>query len=273
MAELYIGTSGYHYPKDWKGVFYPDDVKVKDFLEYYSTQFRSLELNGTYYNPPSPVQMESMKQRTGGRVKFAVKVYKDITHSPERGKEEIYYKQMIEDKSKLALLIDSHKKAMEPLQKEKLLLCTLLEFPQSFHYDDTERKYLDLVIKEFGDMPLALELRNTEWQKQQVYDGLTQRNVAWVITDNPALKDLPKLDWVTTSDMVYFRGNGRNKAMWYKGDATTRYEWLYSDDELQGFVEPIKTLLKHAKLVVIFMNNHAKGYAAINAKKLELLLR
>lgn len=39
MSDLLIGTSGYDYP-EWKGVFYPEDLKRKDFLSYYSTQFK-----------------------------------------------------------------------------------------------------------------------------------------------------------------------------------------------------------------------------------------
>jgi uncharacterized protein YecE (DUF72 family) len=61
--------------------------------------------------------------------------------------------------------------------------------------------------------------------------------------------------------------------MWYKGDNVTRYDYLYNDEELQAFVEPIKHLLRNAKVVQLFFNNHAKGQAAVNAKKIEMLLR
>lgn len=49
MSDLLIGTSGYDYP-EWKGVFYPEDLKRKDFLIFYVTQFNVLELNNTFYN-------------------------------------------------------------------------------------------------------------------------------------------------------------------------------------------------------------------------------
>ena len=45
MSDLLIGTSGYDYP-EWKGVFYPEDLKRKDFLSFYATQFNALELTG-----------------------------------------------------------------------------------------------------------------------------------------------------------------------------------------------------------------------------------
>lgn len=42
--NILIGTSGYDSP-EWKGVFYPPEVKRADFLSYYATQFNAVELN------------------------------------------------------------------------------------------------------------------------------------------------------------------------------------------------------------------------------------
>jgi len=258
MAELYIGTSGYDY-KEWKGRFYPEKLPQKKFLEYYSTQFNSLELNGTYYRMPTPEQMQNMITRTGGKVKFAVKAFQDITHA--------------EDKSRFQPFIHEFKKALEPLLKDNLLLCALFQFPESFHYDKTERIYLDTLLKEVTGIPSVVEMRNIQWQNDQVYNALRQRNTGWCITDNPNLKNLMKLDFICTSEIAYIRFHGRNAQMWYKGDNVTRYDYLYNDTELQTFINPIKELLKHAKVVQLFFNNHAKSQAVVNAKKLELLLK
>jgi len=258
MAELYIGTSGYDY-KEWKGGFYPEKLPQKKFLEYYSTQFNALELNGTYYRMPTPEQMQNMITRTDGKIKFAVKAFQDITHG--------------EDKSKYRTLIYEFKKALEPLQKENLLLCVLFQFPNSFHYEKTERIYLDMLLKEVSEIPSVVEMRNTQWQIGQVYNALRERNAGWCITDNPALPNLMKLDFINTSEIAYIRFHGRNAQMWYKGDNVTRYDYLYTDSELQTFINPIKELLKHSKIVQLFFNNHAKSQAVINAKKIELLLK
>jgi uncharacterized protein YecE (DUF72 family) len=258
IANLYIGTSGYDY-KEWQGSFYPETVKQANFLSYYATQFNSLELNGTYYKMPTPAQMQNMITRTEGKVKFTVKVFQGITHAP--------------DKTHYQTLSTEIKKALEPLQNSDLLLCTLLQFPESFHYEKDERIYLDLILKEFSGIPTVVEMRNSKWQNDQVYNALRQRQVGWCITDNPALKNLPKLDYIITSDIAYLRFHGRNAKMWYKGNNVTRYDYFYSDAELRNFINPIKHLLKTAKAVQIFFNNHAKAQATINAKKIEMLLR
>jgi len=258
MGELLIGTSGYDYP-EWKGLFYPETLARAGFMEYYSTHFNSLELNGTYYRMPTAEQMRSMIERSGGRVSFSVKAFQDITHATEKN---LYQP-----------LIFEFKKALEPLLKNNLLLCVLFQFPERFHYEKQERIYLDSLLKEVSDIPVVVEMRNTKWQNEQVYNELRKRNIGWCITDNPSIKNLMKLDFVSTSDIAYIRFHGRNADMWYKGDNVSRYDYLYSDTELQAFVNPILELLKHTKIVQLFFNNHAKSQATVNAKKMELLLK
>lgn len=258
MADLYIGTSGYDYP-EWQGSFYPETVKRKDFLSYYSTQFNSLELNGTYYKMPTAKQMLNMKERSGSKVKFTVKAFIGMTHVINLNE----YKQ----------LACEFKTALEPLLTDNLLLCALFQFPQSFNYDIEQRKYLDLLFKELQEIPIVVEMRNTQWQKEQVYTSLRQRKIGWCITDNPKLQNLMKLDFTTTSDIAYIRFHGRNEKNWYSGDNVSRYDYLYTDAELQEFIDPIKDLLKRTKIVQLFFNNHAKSQAVINAKKIEILLK
>ena len=58
-----------------------------------------------------------------------------------------------------------------------------------------------------------------------------------------------KLDYICTGDIAYMRFHGRNEKLWYKGDNVTRFDYLYSDDERQAFVEQIKYLLEHTKIL------------------------
>ena len=254
---LLIGTSGYDYP-EWQGIFYPETVKRKDFLAYYASQFNALELNGTYYKMPSAEQMLNMKTRTGGKVLFSVKAFNGLTHNT--------------DSSSCQPLVHQFKKALEPLLEDNVLSCALFQFPQSFHYDKPQRLYLDLLLKEAADIPVVVEMRNTQWQNDQVYTALRQRQIGWCICDNPALKNLMKLEFISTSDIAYIRFHGRNADNWYTGNNVSRYDYLYTDSELQTFMEPIRELLQRTKIVQIFFNNHAKSQATINALKLKLFI-
>jgi len=257
MSELLIGTSGYDYP-EWKGLFYPEKLARTKFLEYYATQFNSLELNGTYYRMPSASQMRRMIERSGGKVRFSVKAFQDITHAI--------------DKSNFKALVLEFKKAIEPLMYNNLLVCALLQFPESFHYDKENRIYLDRLLPEMTDIPVVVEMRNKHWQNENVYKELLHRKVGWCITDNPQIHNLMKLDYVRTSDIAYMRFHGRNVDMWDTGDNETRYDYMYPDCELKSFVSPIVELLKNTKIVSLFFNNHAKSNATVNARKLKMLL-
>jgi hypothetical protein len=49
---LLLGTSAFT-AAGWEGSFYPADMKARDFLTYYATQFKTVEIDSTYYATPS----------------------------------------------------------------------------------------------------------------------------------------------------------------------------------------------------------------------------
>ena len=53
MKKLFIGTSGWAYPK-WKPKFYPKDVSAARFLEHYAGRLNSVEVNFTFRSTVKP---------------------------------------------------------------------------------------------------------------------------------------------------------------------------------------------------------------------------
>ena len=49
---IHIGTSGYSY-EDWKGPYYPERIKDNEMLPFYAQDFRTTEINYTYYRMPA----------------------------------------------------------------------------------------------------------------------------------------------------------------------------------------------------------------------------
>ena len=88
-TEIYVGTSGWSYPKGegpWKGFFYPSG-KINE-LEYHSQFFNTVEINSSFYRPPNPGFAENWIKRTPKDFKFSVKLWQKFTH-PKMYREAI----------------------------------------------------------------------------------------------------------------------------------------------------------------------------------------
>ncbi len=83
--SVFVGISGFSYA-GWKGKFYPKDVKNEDFLGYYSQRLNSVEINSSFYAPPSMAMVKSWSARTGDGFMFAFKAPRQITHILKLGK-------------------------------------------------------------------------------------------------------------------------------------------------------------------------------------------
>ncbi|HAK47318.1 MAG TPA: DUF72 domain-containing protein [Spirochaeta sp.] len=256
MTEVLIGTSGYYYP-DWIGPFYPTGSRKEDFLGIYSRQFPFCELNFSYYQMPLRSRLISMMQQTPAGFQFAVKAHKSITHERGPGSAEqaaeFYH-------------------ALHPILDEGRLAAVLLQFPYSFHHSPENRKYLAGILKPLEGLPLNVEFRNREWMLERVYEGFRERGIGFVQTDNPELDNLPLPTATTTSDTGYIRFHGRNTDNWWSGDNTSRYDYLYSDHELQSWLCRIEDMAKKVKRLLIAFNNHHNGKAVQNAKEIYNLI-
>lgn len=269
-CELLIGTSGYDYD-EWKGVLYPNDLKKTEYLPFYATEFSALELNFSFYKQPEAAQLSRMVERTEKKVKMSIKGNRTFTHEvdPAKWKDEVRV----------------FREALRPLTSSDLLTAVLLEFPYSFHYTEDNRRYLAALIAEFGSIPVVVEFRHREWLHERTYEYLDKINAGICVCDMPALNNLPFLN--ATTDIArdtaeykhlvcgksgYLRFHGRNQESWYGKDPRERYNYLYDTTQLEPYVGVIREMMEHAKFVQVYFNNHAKGNAVINARKMKLLM-
>ena len=88
-----------------------------------------------------------------------------------------------------------------------------------------------------------------------------------VAVDEPELPGLfPPLDVVTNPDLFYVRFHGRNAQGWRSGNMQQQFDYDYSDEELDEWVEHASTkMAAQAQSGVIFFNNHVRGQAPGNA--------
>ena len=78
-SRFLIGASGYSY-KEWKGNFYPDDMKPDGMLAFYSSKLPTVEINNTFYQMPKVNVLENWAAATPAHFRFAIKASRRITH-------------------------------------------------------------------------------------------------------------------------------------------------------------------------------------------------
>lgn len=252
-TTVYVGTSGYSY-SDWVGPVYPTGTDRTSFLSCYARRFPAVELNFTYYRQPDAGLVSGMIERTPPGFMFSVKGHKTLTHVvPETWPDDA------------SRFLDG----IAPLVDAGRLGAVLLQFPYSFHYTRSNRIYLDRLCDRLDMLPLAVEFRNAAWNTNRVREGLKQRKVADTATDYPDLEGLPRPGASVTADLGYVRFHGRNRENWWTGTNASRYDYLYSDEEIDEWVQRIRTITARTRVLFAVFNNHWRGQAVTNARMLK----
>ena len=256
-----IGPAGWSY-KDWEGTVYPQKPgKNFDPLEYLARFFNTIEINSSFYRPPTPSTTEAWVRRVAQTkdFNFTAKLYRTFTH--ERGKATK------EDEK-------AFREGMEPLVKAGKLGALLLQFPWSFKNTDEDRVYLTQLLERFREYPLVLEVRHSSWNTEHIYEWLEERGVGICNIDQPVFSRSIRPGSVTTSPVGYVRMHGRNYQNWFRDKAPRdeRYNYLYSLDELDPWLTRIKEVAKQTRETYVITNNHFRGQAVVNALEIKAAL-
>ena len=253
---ILVGTSGFSYA-DWVGPFYPKSLPKQDFLVYYSRHFHTCELNFSYYRLPTAQSLERMADKSGGNVEFVVKANREMTHVREENRQ----------------VFNAFNEALVPLHERHLLGCVLAQFPYSFHYNYKNIDYVRRFKEFIGETTLVVEFRNRQWIKEATFKLLKSIDCGFCCADEPQLQGLLPPVAVATSRIGYVRFHGRNRKKWWKHEEPAeRYNYLYSESELQEWVPKIHALEHVTEKVYVFTNNHPNGKAVQNAAQLKEML-
>ena len=143
----------------------------------------------------------------------------------------------------------------------------MLQFPWSFKNTDDERLYLTKLLERFREYPLVLEVRHSSWNNPQIHEWLEELGVGICNVDQPLFKKSIKPADLATSQIGYVRLHGRNYHDWFREKAPRddRYNYLYTIDELDPWIERIKQIAEQTKETYVISNNHFRGKAVVNA--------
>jgi uncharacterized protein YecE (DUF72 family) len=173
-AHLFVGTSGWAYPT-WKPDFYPEGTPAKRFLEFYSTQLNSVEVNYTFRALPTIKILEGWLSSTPANFRFSFKAPQRITH----------FKRLQDCNDDLAQFIA----ALEPMRLAHKLGLLLFQLPPNF-MSDPERLEAFLAAPAFRteDPPsIAFEFRHLSWFADEIYSILREHNAALCIAESDDL--------------------------------------------------------------------------------------
>ncbi|HEY0139257.1 MAG TPA: DUF72 domain-containing protein [Thermoanaerobaculia bacterium] len=258
MHKIRVGPAGWSYT-DWEGVVYPKHGSKFDHLAYLASFFDTIEINSPFYRIPPPTHAKSWVRRVAANrdFKFTTKVFRGFTHE----------KATLAEKD-----VKDFRNYLDPLMEADRLGAILLQFPWSFKNTPEARVKLVELFRAFEEYPKALEVRHSTFQNEEFYAFLDEHDVSWVNVDQPLFSDSVKPADTATGPIAYARLHGRNYEKWFQHqESWERYNYLYTPEELQPWVERISSMAQNKDTYVV-TNNHFRGQAIINAGELEQAL-
>jgi uncharacterized protein YecE (DUF72 family) len=260
-THVRFGPAGWDYP-DWAGKVYPSP-KPKGFdpLRYLSRYFETIEINSTFYRPPTAEVARGWAQRVGeqDQFRFTAKLWRRFTHERDTAWTR-------ED-------VDSVRAGFDALATAGKLGAVLLQFPWSFRNDERNREWVRDLARAFREYPLVIEVRHISWNEPDFYAELAAGQIGIVNVDQPMFRNSLPPSARATSSVGYIRVHGRNYKEWFRKTAgrDERYDYLYSAAELKPWAERTRALALEPNVTDVYVvnNNHFAGQAVTNALMLE----
>jgi len=260
-TRIRFGPAGWDYP-DWAGKVYPaPKPKGFDPLRYLSAYFETIEINSTFYRPPTAEVARGWAQRVGehDQFRFTAKLWRRFTHERDTAWTR-------ED-------VDAVRAGYDALAGAGKLGAVLLQFPWSFRNDDRNREWVRDLARAFREYPLVIEVRHISWNEPDFYSELAAGRIGIVNVDQPMFRNSLPPSARATSSVGYIRVHGRNYKDWFRKTAgrDERYDYLYSAAELKPWAERTKALAEEPSVTDVYVvnNNHFAGQAVTNALMLE----
>jgi uncharacterized protein YecE (DUF72 family) len=231
--RIFAGTSGWAYPT-WKPDFYPEGTPSKRFLEFYSSQLSSVEVNYTFRAFPTAKTLESWLASTPPYFRFSFKAPQRITH----------IKRLAGCDNDVAYFVST----LEPVRQTGKLGLLLFQLPPNLKAD-AERLTAFLsapALRSADAPPIAFEFRHESWFTEEIYSLLRQHNAALCIAESD---DLATPEVHTASGHTSFR---------------LRRTGAYSPEELEAFVQRFTALARNRD-VYIYFKHEDEPTGALNA--------
>lgn len=175
LYKLHIGTSSWTFA-DWRNVFYPPTLAVKNQLTWYTTQFNSVEVNTSFYALPSPSTVLQWVESAPAGFTYALKAPRLITHE----------KKLVDCRGETLAYLDVLR-SMGPMAAPGFL-----QFPGQFtraRLGRTLADYLDWLAGELNGLRLAVEVRAADLMTEAFARFLAERGMSLVVVERTGVPD------------------------------------------------------------------------------------
>ena len=257
-GKVSVGVAGWSY-EDWDGPVYPRGTKDK--LRFIAGYVDVIEVNSTFYRPPSARTVDSWVRRTADLrgVSFTAKLHQDITH-----------RYRIDPPT-----VEAFRTGFESMRKAGRLRHFLAQFRYDFDDAPRAREHLAHIRDAFAGMTnLTLELRHKSWQAPAALEYLDSLGVTVANLDYPLARNSFDLRHCTIGQHAYFRLHGRNAKAWFSRGAgrDETYNYRYSGKELDDIVDRAVEIARMSKTLTLVANNHYQGKEVMNALQIKSMI-
>src|SRR3954470_13640591 len=257
--------------------FYPPKLPAKERLAWYAEHFDTVEVDSTFYRLPSESMVQGWAERTPDGFTMHIKAFGLMTRHPVKAEvipEDLRDEMPVDDRGRVdrprrelrAEIFSRSLAALEPLRAAGKLGGILFQLPPYIVYKDSSLEYLEWARAQLEGYEMLVEFRHRSWlDEENRVDSLAfleRIGASYVVVDAPrsdTARNLVPTVVALTSPTAYVRLHGRNLGTWNKrgGSAAERFDYLYSEDELREWVEPLRELSQQAESAYAFFNNNA----------------
>ncbi|MBS1820544.1 MAG: DUF72 domain-containing protein [Acidobacteria bacterium] len=232
-SRIFAGTSGWAYPA-WKPAFYPGKLPAKRFLEYYSTQLSSVEVNYTFRALPTATMLENWLAATPDFFRFSFKAPQRITH----------IKRLANVESDVAYFVST----LEPVRQAGKLGLLLFQLPPNMKADLARlTTFLAApALRAAGAPSIAFEFRHESWFADDIYDVLRAHNAALCIAESDGFAT-PEVHTAATHTSFRLRRTG-----------------AYTQAEIEAFAARFSALARQRDTYIYFKHED-EPTGALNA--------
>jgi uncharacterized protein YecE (DUF72 family) len=184
MSQLFAGTSGWAYA-GWKPDFYPAKLAQKKFLNHYSTQLNTVEVNFTFRQLVKETTIQNWLSETPAHFRFGIKAHQVITHIKRLKGTEDFVPRFLA--------------TIEPLAAAGKLGPVLFQLPPNLKADVALlRDFLAVLPR---TVPTAFEFRHASWFADSTWEVLTAKDAALCVAETETMTTPD----VATARFVYYR--------------------------------------------------------------------